>query len=308
MNGPVYALAVSGGTLYAGGLFTNAGGASANYIAQWNGSSWSALGSGISGADADYAGPCVLALAISGNTLYVGGDFMAAGAVTNANCIAQWNGSSWSALGSGMNGAVGALAVSGGILYAGGDFDFTADYAVEANAVAQWNGSSWSALGSGMGGGGPPYTYVYALEVSGGTLYAGGSFTNAGGTAANYIAQWNGSNWSPLGSGMNGGVSALAVSGGTLYAGGNFTTAGTNASGYVAGGILAPMIGSFNPSTGQLDMANLIPGQSCVVQTSTDLVHWVCMQTNTVCTACQTLQLPVNPQASAGFYRLMVLP
>ena len=43
----VAALAVSGGTLYAGGNFTTAGGSAANYIAQWNGSSWSALGSGI---------------------------------------------------------------------------------------------------------------------------------------------------------------------------------------------------------------------------------------------------------------------
>ena len=45
--------------------------------------------------------------------------------------------------------------------------------------------------------------YVYALAVSGGTLYAGGEFTTAGGIAANYIAQWNGSSWSALGSGMN---------------------------------------------------------------------------------------------------------
>ena len=43
----VYALAVSGSTLYAGGDFTTAGGSAANNIAQWNGSSWSALGSGI---------------------------------------------------------------------------------------------------------------------------------------------------------------------------------------------------------------------------------------------------------------------
>src|ERR1017187_3785961 len=92
-----WALAVSGGTLYAGGYFTNAGGIAANDIAQWNGSSWSALGSGISGG-------VVFALAVSGSTLYAGGSFTTAGSDTNANYIAQWNGSSWSALGSGMNG------------------------------------------------------------------------------------------------------------------------------------------------------------------------------------------------------------
>ena len=67
----------------------------------------------------------VNALAVSGSTLYAGGYFTTAGNVTKANYIAQWNGSSWSALGSGMGGAVpfvAALAVSGGTLYAGGDF------------------------------------------------------------------------------------------------------------------------------------------------------------------------------------------
>ena len=32
----------------------------------------------------------------------------------------------------------------------------------------------------------------------------GGYFTTAGGVTANYIAKWNGSAWSALGSGMNG--------------------------------------------------------------------------------------------------------
>ena len=39
-----------------------------------------------------------------------------------ATNIAKWNGSSWSALGSGMNSRVAALAVSGSDLYAGGEF------------------------------------------------------------------------------------------------------------------------------------------------------------------------------------------
>ena len=42
----VYALAVSGTNLYAGGDFTTAGGSAATNIAKWDGSSWSALGSG----------------------------------------------------------------------------------------------------------------------------------------------------------------------------------------------------------------------------------------------------------------------
>ena len=51
--------------------------------------------------------------------LYVGGGFTVAGNVV-ANRIAKWNGTSWSALGTGMNSTVYALAVSGTDVYAGG--------------------------------------------------------------------------------------------------------------------------------------------------------------------------------------------
>src|ERR1041384_3301560 len=83
-------------------------------------------------------------------------------------------------------------------------------------------------VGSPRGAGMNPYGYVLALAVAGTSLYAGGDFTTAGGSAANSIAKWDGSHWSALGSGMNGGVSALALSGTNLYAGGYFTSADGN--------------------------------------------------------------------------------
>ncbi|MGA2751360.1 MAG: hypothetical protein ABSG59_21545, partial [Verrucomicrobiota bacterium] len=210
------------GNLYIGGQFTVAGDAVANYVAKWNGTNWSALGSGVDGANY----PSVYALAVSGGTLYAGGDFTTAGGIAATN-IAQWNGSNWSSLGSGVSGGGGrpgvfALAVSGGTLYAGGGF--TTAGGSPANYIAQWNGTNWSALGSGMDG--ANYPSVYALAVSRSRLYAGGAFTTAGGIAATNIAQWNGSNWSALGSGLNGQVGALAVYGGTLYAGGGFSSTG----------------------------------------------------------------------------------
>ena len=190
---------MSGTNLYAGGYFTTAGGVPANNIAKWNGSAWSALGSG-------YERRSVRALAVSGTNLYAGGYFTTAGGVP-ANYIAKWNGSAWSALGSGMNGAVSALAVSGTDLYAGGYF--TTAGGVAANNIAKWNGSAWSALGSGL-----ERSTSVALAVSGTNLYAGGGFTTAGGVPANYIAKWDGSAWSALGSGMSGEVPVRVCAGG----------------------------------------------------------------------------------------------
>src|SRR5258705_9779581 len=82
--------------------------------------------------------------------------------------------------------------------------------------------------------------WVNALAVSGSDVYVGGAFTNAGGAAANYIAKWDGSSWSALGSGMDYQVDALAVSGrgSDLYAGGWFTTAGGKGAGSMARAIL----------------------------------------------------------------------
>jgi trimeric autotransporter adhesin len=73
---------------------------------------------------------------------------------------------------------------------------------------------------------------------SGPAIYAGGRFTAAGGATANRVAKWDGSNWSPLGSGMNDTVLTLTAfddgTGPALYAGGSFTTAGGSAANRVA--------------------------------------------------------------------------
>ncbi len=111
--------------------------------------------------------------------------------------IARWDGTSWSALGTGMNDIVYALAFdASGNLYAGGQF--TTAGGVAANRIAKWDGTSWSALGTGMSS----IVYALAFDASG-NLYAGGQFTTAGGVAANDIAKWDGTSWSALGTGMN---------------------------------------------------------------------------------------------------------
>jgi hypothetical protein len=66
------------------------------------------------------------------------------------------------------------------------------------------------------------------------TLFAAGDFATAGGVNVNRIAQWNGSSWSAMGSGMNAVVYALIGFDGDLIAGGTFNIAGGNVSAYWA--------------------------------------------------------------------------
>src|SRR5213082_2087979 len=92
-NGPVNAAVVDGaGNLYIGGSFRVVGDVFANNIAKWNGTNWSALGSGMD-SDVGSGNSYVLAVAVSGSNLYAGGQFTTAGGNAATN-IAKWDGSS----------------------------------------------------------------------------------------------------------------------------------------------------------------------------------------------------------------------
>ncbi|MBN1535798.1 MAG: hypothetical protein JW908_03620 [Anaerolineales bacterium] len=230
VDSDVYALAVDGsGNLYAGGAFSEyagacfypAGGTDCKYIAKWNGSSWSALETGMNNI--------VHSIAVdnSGN-VYAAGTFTSAGSCTSGcNYIAKWNGSTWSALGSGMNDVVDSLAIdSSGNLYAGGEFTSAGSCTSGCNFIAKWDGSNWSSVGSGMTSGYGVYSLVFD---SSGVLYAGGNFFGAGSCSAlsgcEYMAKWDGSAWSVIGGRAGWIIYDLAVdSNNNLYAGGIFTS------------------------------------------------------------------------------------
>jgi hypothetical protein len=223
-NGTVYGLTEYNGNLIMCGDFDRAGGNPAYYIAQWNGTSWSPLGTGLNN-------PAGLNMVEYNGNLIAGGQFTTAGS-NPAYRIAQWNGTTWSAVGAGMNKktsqVVWSLANYNGNLIAGGYFDSAGGQ--PANNIASWNGISWSTLGSGISNG----FEVFSLAVYNGELYAGGYFDSAGGQYTSNIAKWNGTSWSAVGMGIRGNrgfegtvVYSLCVYRGNLYAGGVFDTAGS---------------------------------------------------------------------------------
>lgn len=149
-------------------------------------------------------------------------DLYNGGGVT-ASHIAQWDGSSWSQIGPGINGIIYAVASGNGKLYAGG-------LSGSFQCITSWDGTSWSNLGSGVGGG--TYPYVFSILVYGTDVYAAGLYTIAGGQTVNGIAKWNGSTWSGLGSGFGygnaSGAFATCIYNGKLVCGGIFSSPGNN--------------------------------------------------------------------------------
>jgi len=147
----------------------------------------------------------------NGPALYAGGDFTVIGGVA-ARHVARWNGAGWEPLGEGIFYPVRALAFWDGNIRAG-----------TVVGVWRWTGSLWAQNGAVTNG------QVSALAVfddgTGEALYAGGSFSSAGGAPIARIARWDGTAFSAVGSNLGiGQVHALQVfddgSGPALYAAG----------------------------------------------------------------------------------------
>lgn len=199
----VAGFAIYHGELIAGGGFTFVEGGSAG-VARWDGTRWQPFGTAPTSS--------VRAIAISGDSLVVGGSFTSMGGVPARN-IALWNGSSWSALGSGLDDYPRTVAVYNGAIIAGGWF-----------YIQRWNGSTWTSIAPGI------YGDVWCMGAHGGKLYAGGSISRVGTVFTNGIASWDGTHWSPLGSGVGGqssfGVSGIISDGESLIVSGIYETAG----------------------------------------------------------------------------------
>ena len=121
---------------------------------------------------------------------------------------------------------------TGPAVYASGYFTSAGNAA--AVSVAKWDGLQWSELGSGLTRNGSAHRAPGLAVHDDGTgeaLYATGSFDSAGGTQAAGIARWDGSSWSPVGSGIVGqGFKMTSYDdghGSHLYLGGKFTIGAT---------------------------------------------------------------------------------
>ena len=220
-NDAVHALTLlPGGGLVAAGAFTQAGGIPVGHVAAWNGAAWTSMGSGAVNLGGPLPPINCLATMPNGDVV-AGGRFNSISGVA-ANCVARWNGATWSPLASGVNPTLGFLVnpidallpMPNGDLIVGGQFSSIGG--TNANNAARWNGLQWSALGSG------PASFVVDLDTTPSGLVVAATLT--GGPSF-----WNGASWIAT-SGLGSGVLDVAVDpvSGTAAAGGTFGSPSSN--------------------------------------------------------------------------------
>ena len=248
-NKAVKTVAVSASTVYVGGEFTSAGGETRERIAAIcaTANCEGAVAAGRATAWNPIANKTVNALAISGSTVYVAGEFTKIGTETRervaaicatAKCEGEVEAGKATAWNPKANGIVETLAISGATLYVGGAFTKigveTRERIAAICATAKCEGeveagkaTAWNPKANGI---------VETLAISGSTLYAGGAFTKIGvetreriaaicatAKCEGEIAAGKATAWNPK---ANGTVETLAISGATVYAGGAFTEVG----------------------------------------------------------------------------------
>jgi hypothetical protein len=127
-------LMVWDGRLIVTGLFDTAGGVPAGNIAAWNGTNWSALGAGLSGAsNQSNLGGASLTTTPEGD-LVVGGLFDTAGGEPAAN-LARYDGMNWHEIDGGVNGETFHVLAHANHLYASGAFSVAGNQASPAWAL-----------------------------------------------------------------------------------------------------------------------------------------------------------------------------
>jgi hypothetical protein len=237
------AVAVSGSTVYLGASDD-----------EFNGPSLTAVDA-TSGAVQNWhpslpSGSAVTTLAVSGTSLYVGGEFDTIAGATRHNAAAFDTGTG-DLIGWNPNpgGRVQSIAFGGGHAYVGGAFAGAGAPLASVAGLARlsasgafdtsWNPAPQSAAGT-------PPARISALAVQAGTLYAAGRFVSLGGQTRQGLAAIDATSgavtaWNP--GAVSGRLLTLAPAGGVLYLGGGTITV----DGQTRNGLAA-----FDTATGEL--------------------------------------------------------
>jgi len=183
------------GDLIVGGVFSLIGGVVAQSIAKFDGTTWTALGGGVTPLPLSGFAVKLIATRSNGDVI-IAGSFSQVGGVP-ALTMARWNGTTWSAMGPAMFGPLPiqlkdmAVLPNDDLVVCG---LFTSIGGVTATNIAKWDGSTWQAIAPIMAG---PAGIIDNMDVmANGDLVCTGSFLSIAGLTANSVATWNGTSWS----------------------------------------------------------------------------------------------------------------
>jgi hypothetical protein len=215
------ALAARGATLYVGGSFETLEGRSHPFVAALS------RETGAAGEWDPKLNDAAYALAVTGDTVWLGGSFASVGEWRHraglaaidltTGAVKPWNPN--------PDGIIcTAVAVSGDRVFATGDFASIGGLPQPRSHLAALDTANGEVTDWNPGAN----SVATVLLLQGDTLYAGGEFTQIGGQPRNYLAAINATTgdvlpWDP---GANWPVYAMARSGGTIYVGGIFQQLG----------------------------------------------------------------------------------
>ncbi len=197
----VGSLTVDGDLLLAAGQFDVAGGAAAYRYAQWDGSAW-ALWCGFNGAPMEAAFPA--AMCAANGSVVISGQYqwgMPFSALID-QCNPWWF-DRWDSFFS--------LLVRQDASFFGADW----------RRVSRLDGVEWVLIGEAG-----PSDAIKSVAPSSSGLVIGGELTVMSGVPVKGVALWDGASWQPIGSGLDGDVTALVEHGGAICAGGSIDVAG----------------------------------------------------------------------------------
>ncbi|MBU1115654.1 MAG: T9SS type A sorting domain-containing protein [Bacteroidetes bacterium] len=203
-NNNVKKLLISTSYLFVIGDFTTIGGQSRSKIAKLNTTDGNAETWNANQNSSVYD----MALSSDGGALYVGGTFTSIGGesrtrLAKIGVINPLVDATWQPY---PNHDVYSIAVTSSAVYVGGNFtNISSSQGVDVYRFAKLNTSNGDAVSTWLP---TPNTYSNAIAISGDDIYAGGSFSSAGGKFQSYIARINNTtgkldeNWSPIGVGV----------------------------------------------------------------------------------------------------------
>jgi len=212
------------GDIVAGGMFTHANGVPCNSVARWNGSTWSPMAGGFS---LSYAQVHDFHVTANGQ-LYA---LVHASLTLPLGILYLWTGTSWNNVDNSLalHSRSDLFHVTSGELVVGHAWDSFYPVALMRRSAS---GGTFQPFGAPWPSGSSVNAFA---QLPNGDLVVGGSFTSVAGIAANNIARWNGTSWSPLGAGTNATVNGLTpLPNGDLVAVGSFASAGGVAASRIA--------------------------------------------------------------------------